>query len=413
MINSRNIAFNNMRVSIKYQQGLVATLLLALPLYATADQDDTFNLVGGLTARYESNLFRLSDSANLDNVPNRPSKSDWLYSASAGVRIDKPYAQQRFQFDLTGTENRFSNNSFLNYNGVDYKAAWLWHLTPRISGILLANQEQRLVNFVDFQEAALDNIQTNQVRLFNADADIGAGVHLIGGVMEVRSRNSQTFDALGDYVQRGGEAGVKYVSRADSSISLVQRRLNGEYRDRILDPVAQLDTGFIHQETEAQLDWKLSAKSTVLGKLGYLDREHDNFKQRDYSGTFGRLEYRWATTAKLQWNTAIARNLVSFQEAANSYYIAESFSIGPIWKISPKTSLRGRFDYSERDFRGAIEPTSPLRKDTIQSFALIGDWQATRNILISGVLQHDKRNSNFEQFDFDATAVGLSANMQF
>ncbi|CAG0978799.1 hypothetical protein MTYP_01639 [Methylophilaceae bacterium] len=387
--------------------------LMAMPVKGMADAEDSLNFVAGAGIRFEDNLFRLSDSVDTDTLPGKPHKSDLLYSANAGIKIDKPYSQQRFQLDLLATGNKFQHNSFLDFTGFDYRAAWLWHLTPRISGILLANQEQRLVNFADFREFDENNIQTNQVRLFNVDADIGAGMHLIGGVMEVRSRNSRTFTAVGDYVQRGGEFGVKYLAPSNSHVSLVQRRLQGEYRDRELDSLAQLDTGFDQNETEAKLNWKLTGKSTIDARLGYVDRDHDNFPERDYSGMVGKLEYQWAATGKLQLNTSLSRNLFSFQEDANSYYIAETFSFGPIWKVTAKSTLRARYDISDRDYRGAIVLASSLRQDTVQSFIIFGDWQATRNILVSGTLQHDRRSSNVENFDYDANAVGISAQLLF
>ncbi|HEY8117834.1 MAG TPA: XrtB/PEP-CTERM-associated polysaccharide biosynthesis outer membrane protein EpsL [Methylophilaceae bacterium] len=388
-------------------------MVLAIPVKSMADADDTLNFVAGGGIRFEDNLFRLSDSVDASSFPGKPSKSDLIYSANAGIKIDKPYAQQRFQLDLVATQNKYQNNSFLDFTGLDYRAAWLWHLTPHISGTVLAEQDQQLVNFADFRAFNDSNVQTNQVRVFNIDGEVGSGLHLIGGLLDVRSRNSQNFTAVGNYVQRGGEYGIKYIAPSDSWISLVQRETQGEYRGRILDPVAQLDTGFEESETEAKLNWKLTGKSTIDARLSYLDRSHDHFSQRDYSGMTGKVEYQWAATGKLQFNASLARNLYSFQEATNSYYVADTLSIGPVWKITAKTTLRARYDYSDRDYRGAIVPVASLRQDTVHSFIMGADWQATRTILVSGILQRDIRASNFNNLDYSANAIGISAQLLF
>lgn len=388
-------------------------LLMSMPIKGMADTDDSLNFVAGAGFRYEDNLFRLPDSVDTSALPDKLYKSDQIYSANAGIKIDKPYAQQRFQLDFLATENKFQNNGFLDNTSFNYRAAWLWHLTPHISGTLLMDQEQQMANFADFRSFNDRNVQTNQVRVFNVDGEVGGGVHLIGGLLDVRSRNSQTFTAVGNYVQRGVELGVKYLAPSDSWVSLVQREFQGEYRGRVLDPLAQLDTGFEQNETEAQLNWKLTGKSTIDARLGYVDRNHDHFSQRDYDGMVGKFEYQWAPTGKLQLNASLARNLFSFQEDTNSYYIADTLSIGPVWKVTAKSTLKAHYDYSERDYRGAIVPVASLRQDKVQSFVLGADWQATRDILFSGTLQHDIRNSNVNNFDFSANIIDITAQLLF
>lgn len=391
----------------------IFALVMALPAIVMADPEDAVNFAAGAGARFEDNLFRLSDSVNTNLLPGKPHRSDLLYSANAGIKIDKPYAQQRFQLDAMATQNNFQNNSFLNYTGFDYRAAWLWNLTPNISGVLLFDQEQKLTNFADFRSFSDRNIQTNQVRIFNVDGLIGGGWHLLGGLLEVNSRNSQTFTAVGDYVQDGGELGVKYVAPSGSWLSLVQRESRGEYRGRILDPVAQLDSGFDQSETEAKLNWRLTGQSEIDAKLSYVDRQHDNFSRRDYAGMVGKVEYQWAPTDKLQVNTSLGRNIFSFQEVTNSYYVADTLSIGPVWKVSTKTAIHLRYDYSKRDYRGAIILTPDLRQDNVQSFVLGAEWKPTRTILVSATLQRDTRSSNFTNFDYNANAAGINAQLLF
>ena len=377
------------------------------------DTPDTFDFALGAQMLYDDNLFRLSDSQSPLPYVGKSRRSDLIYSTNAGIKIDKPYSQQRFQLDASVVDNRYQTYDFLNYTAFNYRGAWLWHLTPRISGVALAEQKQELNNFADFRSIGQKSIQTNETRVFTVDGDIGAGVHLLGGLVDVRSRNSETFQAVGDYRQDGAEVGVKYVSAAQNWISLVRRDTVGKYRGRTLDPVAQLDTGFDESTTEASVDWHASEKSEFQGKLGYVDRTHDNFSQRNYSGTVGRLLYRWKPTAKLRLDTSLSRNLFSFQEDANSYYVADTFSLSPVWEYSSKTTLRLRYDYGNRDYRGAIVPVATMREDTVQSLLFAADWHATRKITVSGTLQHIRRDSNLSGYDFDSNSAGVSAQLLF
>lgn len=404
-----------MAVKRLYKPALRSTCLLPLlllPHLAQADEQDTFNLAAGAGIRFEDNLFRLPDAVDTDTLQGRPHRSDMLYTANAGFKIDKSYSQQRFKVDVMATDNRFQNNSFLDYTGLNYSAAWLWHLTPRISGVLLASQEQSLINFADFRSFDGKNVQTSEVKVFSIDGDLGAGWHAIGGLLDVRARNSQNFSAVGDYTQQGVELGGKYVSRAENWVSLVRRESNGEYQGRVINPVTQLDSGFKQSDTEAKLYWRLTGKSTLDGKLGYVDRRHDNFTQRDYSGMVGKLEYTWEPTGKIDIKTSLSRNLYSFQQDANSYYVADTFSIGPVWAITAKTKVWARYDLSGRDYRGAIIQTTE-RRDTVQGFVVGGEWKPLRTVTVGGALQRDTRASNFGGLDYEANAASVYAQLLF
>jgi exopolysaccharide biosynthesis operon protein EpsL len=404
------------KIRLKSHQ-IVIPLLVTLPLSAPAwaDEQDALNFSAGAMVMFDDNLFRLPNSE----------KSDRALITNAGVKIDKPYSMQRFQVDAAVVDNRYDTYSYLDYTAFNYRAAWLWQLTPNIKGTLAADQKQVLNSFADFlgfnnEINRTRNIQTNQNRVFDVDATIGGGWHLLGGVSELRSRNSVNFDAVGDFIQTGANIGVKYVAPSENSIALVQRAYNGEYQGRALDVASQLDTGFRQRETEAQLEWRLSGKSLIDARLGYVDREHDNFSSRDYDGMTARLAYNWQPTGKLAITTSLARNIYSFQQAINSYYVADTFAISPTWYVTAKTSLNLRYDFSRRDFRGAITPIDEHRKDHVQSLMLSADWKPLRTVTVTGALRHEMRSSSFNNansangdLEYDANSATISAQLLF
>src|SRR6185369_912676 len=76
------------------------------------------NAVLGGSVSHDSNVFKLSNA-----------QSDTLTTAFYGLRLDKLYSQQRFQADITQTHNRYSRFSNLNFDALDYRAAWLWQIS--------------------------------------------------------------------------------------------------------------------------------------------------------------------------------------------------------------------------------------------------------------------------------------------
>lgn len=399
------------------------TISLSAPVWA--DEQDDINFTFGAEAKYDDNLFRLPDSADTRQSVGKSKRSDRILTTNAGIKINKPYAMQRFQLDLNAVDSRYDTNSYLDYTAFNYRAAWLWQLTPNIKGTLAADQQQILNSFSEFRDFnnqlnIRKSIQTNENRIFDVDATIGGGWHLLGGVSELRSRNSVAFNAVGDFVQRGANVGVKYVFPSENSIALVQRGYDGKYQGRVADAASQLDTGFKQKETEMQVQWRLTGKSLIDAKLGYVDREHDNFSSRDYDGVTGRLAYNWQPTGKLGVITSLSRNIYSYQQAANSYFVANTFAINPIWTVTAKTRLSLRYDYSQRDYRGAVVPVAEHREDNVQSLMFSADWEPTRTIKVTGSLRREMRDSSFNNpnaaggdLEFDADIATIGAQFLF
>lgn len=416
---------------------IAALALLSTPFSLTAlaaEPEDTLNFVFGADVKYEDNLFRVDDGTTLGTA----SKHDIVHAYTAGIKIDKQYSLQRFQLEGTVSENKYQDNDFLDWTGFNYRAAWLWSLTPRITGRLLASQNETLNNFGDFRRIDpttnvtrdLRSIQTNERREFTADILLWGGWHVVGGATQVESRNSVSFNEVGDFTQDSGEFGGRYVFPSGTEITLVQREATGDYKGRVADNLRQLDTGYDQSETEAKLDWRVSGKSHITARVGYVDREHDTFNERDYDGMTGLLAWRWTPTGKLLINTAVSRNLYSFQESnavgfiggvpitsANgysySYYVADTFTISPLWAITDKTSLRFRYDWSDRDYRGDLDPNGLTRRDIVRSMTLTAEWQAMRTLLVSAVARHEDRNSDREFYDYEADSIGISAELIF
>ena len=380
---------------------------------ALADDNDVVSgIVGGSIGR-DDNLFRLSSGTSPQAALGRPQKSSWLYTGNVGLKVDKPYGLQRFQLDLMATDYRYESASYLNWTGVDYRAAWLWQVTPKIGGVISADRQQSLASFADYRNYNTRNIQTVENQRANVDWWVDGGWHVLGGVLASESRNSATFTAVGDFNQVTAEGGVRYIARDDNSVTVSLRESRGEYRGRVIDPVGVLDNHFDQHEVEGRVVWRVTANSLFDGRLSYLERKHANFSQRDFKGPVGRLDYSWTPTAKLRFDFTAARNLYSFQEPTNSYFIASTLAFVPVWLVTEKTNLRLRFDHTERDFRGPVVPTAVLRSDTLRSAGLGVEWKATRGLTVTGDLRREQRSSNYAGFDYKANILFVKGQLIF
>ena len=367
----------------------------------------------GSSLTWDSNVFHLPSSVDAQALLGKPAKSDRISATYAGLRVDKPYAQQRFLLDLTGTAYRYDNFRLLDFDALQYKGAWQWHFTPRVSGTLAAERAEALVNYSDFRDPTQRNVRTVQNRLFSVDAWLFGGWHLLGAARQQAAKNSAQFVQLGSSRVTGGEGGVKYVAGSGSSVTFNLRSVVGHFTDRVADPVTLVDDGFRRSESELLATWIVTGKSTLDGRLARVDYHSSHFAERDFTGSAARLGYRWAPTAKLSLNLAVSRDLQPWQDDFASYRVDTRLSFGPRWELGARTALAMTLDHLASDFRNPVVPAGPDRRYAFRSAQLALDWQILRNVTIKASLQRSLQTSTDPTVPFSATVATLDASLMF
>lgn len=189
--------------------------------------------------------------------------------------------------------------------------------------------------------------------------------------------------------------------------------MQGRYLDRDPDPARLLDTGYEQSETEARLRYQLGARTLLDGRLAYRDRNHDHHAARDYAGAVGTLATHWTPTDKLRLSLSAGRDLVAYQELANSYYATRFVNLAPSWQVTEQTALRVRVGHARNDYRGAIVASAPLREDTVRSVEFGVAWQATRTITVDGHVARELRSSTLPGLPYQDNRIGLAATGTF
>lgn len=382
------------------------------PGLAQADAEDSFNFAAGIAARYEDNLFHLTENAPTPNGAS--AKSDTLFTTYAGIRFDRAYDLQRIQLDVTATSYNYSKNHYLDFTALDYRAAWLWAISPRVTGSLFVDSTSEVTSYTNLQNISTSNERSIEHQGLLGDWLIDGGWHLTGGAYRLRSVTDSTeLTSFGNFVQNTAEAGIKYVSTAENTLHLVQREAHGDYIDRAIDPVHLLDTRYQQSDTELRAIYQVTGHSRLDARIAYRDRAYENYSERDFSGPVGAISYLWTPTGKLQFTLTAGRDLLAYQEDRNSYYIANHASLTPAWLISDKTTLRLKLDFYKNKFEGAIVPVAELRKDKIHSTQLALSWRPTRTVVVDSYLQHEERSSNFAGLPYKANVAGLSVSATF
>jgi len=232
----------------KHRSHLAAVSAVVAALFARPAAAD-FNVVTGGSVTYDSNIFRLSSSADPQTALGRTSKADVTKLFYAGIKYDKQYSLQRLQLDVTQSWSRHVDFPRLDFDSLEYRANWQWYVTPKLSGTVHADRSKALVSFEDFSGTQRIT-RINETRRFSLDANPVGGWHALGGVSEKVQSSSQRVLASLDYRLAGPELGVKYETRAGGFLMYTHRSRDGDYLNRDLDPVALLDNRFVETEDE-------------------------------------------------------------------------------------------------------------------------------------------------------------------
>ncbi len=392
---------------------------------------DTLTLSAGTTYMFDSNVFRLSPLIDPVAFLGTPTKSDQIITTTATLNLNKTFSMQRFELTGSLVDNRYLNFSFLDFLGKNYTAAWNWYLTPYLHGRLSSSHSEALNNFgnlTGFINSTNRNLRTTDNFRFDGVFELSRAWHIVGGINHNVIKNSRLTVQDFDNKISSVEGGIRYAFAKGSTLTYKVRAGEGEFVKRP-QPIASalFDTRFNELEHEVRLVWPVTAKSSIEGRAGYLQREHAHFPQRDFNGFVGNFNLNWAITEKTRLMASWSHDLINFQTAADfqlnpllfqrwssSYAVTDRFTVAPSWQITAKTQLRLRYDYVMRDFRGGVSllPFEP-RSDSQHSAHIALDWQPMNVLLITGMLQKDRRSSSLRGFDYDSNAASLAVRFTF
>ncbi|MDB5778168.1 MAG: hypothetical protein JWP77_2685 [Polaromonas sp.] len=393
---------------------LVLNLAVAgvVTLEVRADELDTLQFRAGQTWQYDSNVFRLSDAVNNQEVIGSPTRSDHFGVTTIGAKIDKNYGLQRFEIDVNANRYNYKNFSRLDFTAINYAAAWRWSVTPALYGNLTTDRQEYTDNTSDVQNQGQLNRRTDRLTLLDAEYAIDGPWRVLAGVFERTSSNSQPTTFEGDSKIRGVEAGVRYVFASDSSFAYRYKVGSGEYPNRTF--LSTSASEFKDREHEFKLLWPITGKTAIQSRLSYFDRAHDRFGARDFSGFVGQLEATWKPTGKTTVNGGIVRDLGDYQTNTISYYQGNRFFIAPTWKPTEKTAVKFRYDHGVRNYKGALPGfVASNRRDTTDLAVLGLEWDVIRAVKLTTSVFTDRRKSNEFGADYKSHGVSVSVLASF
>lgn len=379
-----------------------------------AESSDDLKLIGTLNVMHDSNLFRLSSTANTLALIGKPSPAETIRTATLGLHYRKDYSLQHVELDLDMVDYRYQTFSYLNFSAVNYRGAWNWSYTPHLYGSLITSRQQALNSFADFQGFNQRNVRVDTNTRVDATYELDARWRLLGSVSQFGENNQQLLIGENDYHQTVTDVGVSYVLPSSSFASFKTRNTNGTNTNRPLGVAGLFDDNFTQSENEMELYWSISEKTSADVRLNYLSRKNPNTPQRDFSGASGSARLNWAISGKSTLTAGWTRALGAYQTATTNFTQSDRFYLGPVWQISPKTKASLSLGSTVRNYTGSPGLAVPLqRRDVDTDASLSFDWQPRRFVAFNASLQNARRSSNLSGLDYNSNMINLSAQFSF
>jgi exopolysaccharide biosynthesis operon protein EpsL len=405
-----------------FRTRIVPALLLLCGLataWAQQLKEDSLQLKASETLLTDSNIYRLPANTNFDALIGRPNAAERIGVTSVGLSYNKSYSLQRVELDLSLVDYKYQNFNKLNFTARNYDAAWRWALTPRLRGDLTSNRKETLNSFTDFLGANFANRSNQRVEKntnFNTDYELSGAWHLLAGVAQRKYLTRSTLTAVDtlyvgdDYTSTSSRAGLRYDFSSGSALTYRLQNTQGQN----LNTNGLISNQFTQTDNELRLSWVLSGKSTVDLSSAFINRHHDQFAQRDYSGVNAGVNLKWNMTGKSALTAGWTRNLTSAQSVNSNYVQSDRLSIGPVWQLSPKTMVRLSYAQTRDNYLGAPGLVQlPQRSDNTTSTTLALDWQPNRGLTLSTSLQSARRNSNLDVYDFTSNMATISGQLSY
>jgi len=359
---------------------------------------------------YDSNVFRLSEKLDPTLVIGDSQKSDTIFTTAVGFNLDAPVSLQRFQLAAAFLDSRYRHFKDIDHTGHTINAAWLWSITPRLTGALGYQEEKTLASFANIQVRRPDLI-TSRTAFANGAWMVTPSWRLHGDLNAARTDHTEIRE-LQDLENASAEVGLSYVTAQENRIGVDVRGERGRSPEERVVQGQLFDNAYSQTGVGVQARWVATGHSRFDGRADYIRRRYEQFSERNYSGPTFRATYTWTPTGKITVATVAQRDIAPLEDITTTFVLVTSLTVRPDWQITDKVSLRGNFAYAKWDYRG--DPAFGLDfEHRVKTAGVSVLWRPFTRVSLSGGIAREERTSTLPTGDYKVNQATVEARIGF
>jgi hypothetical protein len=299
----------------------------------------------------------------------------------------------------------------LSHRGHTARAAWLWSVTPRLTGELVYQEQEVLANFANIQGRQPDLV-TTRLAYANGAWMATPSWRLHAVLSAGQTEHQDPVRSAFDLETGAAELGWSYVTPSENRIGVAVRSERGRAPRSTTLFGAPIDNAYQQDSFGAQARWVLTGLSRLDGRIDWTSRRYDQLTQRNYSGPTFRATYTYTPTGKLTIAAIAQRDSAPLEDLSASFVLVSSIAVRPDWAVTDKINVRGNLAYSEWDYRGdaalGLEYTHRVRTGGLSIL-----YRPTAHITLSGGISREKRTSTAAFGDYEVTVGFIEGRFGF
>lgn len=379
------------------------------------------NVYVSASASHDDNILRLSSSPFPEQDERDARRGgDWYSITALGVRLSLPYGNHRLFADAQVNDERYRRFKELDFRGHDVKAEWEWKVPDRWASRVGYNDREKLGEFSD-QPVALRRKNELRIREVFGEANwqpTGV-VRLRGFVSERDQRNGDPILRQNDVDVRTYDVSAHYPIWNTGSLGGGYRLERGRYPQRQLVSGSLFDNEYEQRHPYAILERDVFGHSRILLRAGPLERKYRNRPERNVDDHAYRFVWDWKATYKTSVRFIALRDISVVEEVATNFVRVRGLGVQPEWRPTEKITVTALLDFSRRDYLGdpGFVLATPLpdrsRRDTLRIVSLSARWVPMKQLELSASATRERRTSNFDLGDYEATLFSVGGRLVF
>jgi hypothetical protein len=172
---------------------------------------------------------------------------------------------------------------------------------------------------------------------------------------------------------------------------------------------------FDEREVSAVLSYGLGAQLRVAGRVGRTEREYDNLRERDFSGTSYRGTVGWLPTTRLRFTFEARREPESTVDASASHVLVRANAFGAAYAATYKLVFTVGLFNERRQYQGdpSAAALGVLRDDTVRTWRFGAGWEPMRHWQLGAGINFGERRSNLLGRDYDYEQYMINVRWTF
>ncbi|WP_426370169.1 outer membrane beta-barrel protein [Pseudocolwellia sp. HL-MZ7] len=221
----------------------------------------------------------------------------------------------------------------------------------------------------------------------------------------------------------------KYTNNGQSYRDVKQNQLSATFfyriapKTRILLQASTEKFGYYDQSTSNGLifnqssdnntfltgiEWKATAKSTGIFKIGYQDKIYDDSRFNDISGLSYLLDMIWKPNTYTSIKLGASRQTTESAILNEGGFLTASYSLDVSHKITPRTIITAQYNISNDEIVSISSRTDKSNSIRLSLNHSLRNWL---NISLS--YKYQEKKSNVDIYNFKSNIIGLTLETSF